>query len=63
MKEWQALGKELNSYLKPETFPTAVKILQRKSEIPEGTRTPLKDLKVKMAHVHFPGGLLHARKE
>ena len=50
MKEWQELGKELNSYIKPETFPTAVKFFQRKSEIPDGTRTPLKDLKVKIAH-------------
>lgn len=50
MREWQELGKELNSYLKPETFPIAVKFLQEISDLPNGIRTPLKDLKVKMAH-------------
>lgn len=50
MKTWQDLGKELNLYLKPETMPVAVKLLQSKNEIPAGTRTPWNDLKVKMAH-------------
>jgi uncharacterized protein (DUF169 family) len=50
MKTWQDLGKELNLYVKPETMPIAVKFLQHKNEIPAGTRTPLKDLKVRMAH-------------
>ncbi len=50
MKTWQDLGTELNLYVKPETMPIAVKFLQRKDEIPVGTRTPLKDLKVRMAH-------------
>ncbi|HOO50266.1 MAG TPA: DUF169 domain-containing protein [Alphaproteobacteria bacterium] len=50
MKGWQDLGKELNLYLKLETLPIAVKLLQSKNEIPVGTRAPLKDLKVRMAH-------------
>src|SRR4030042_1804939 len=50
MKEWHELGKELRRYINPETFPVAVKILKDKGEIPNGTRTPLKDLKIKMAH-------------
>jgi uncharacterized protein (DUF169 family) len=50
MKEWQELGKELRRYINPETFPVTIKILKDKMEIPSGTRTPLKDLKVKMAH-------------
>src|SRR4030066_854363 len=50
MKEWHELGKELRLYINPETFPVAVKVLKDKNEIPSGTRTPLKDLKVKMAH-------------
>jgi len=50
MKEWQELGKELVNYIKPETFPTAVKFMRRKNEITDGTRTPLKDLRVKIAH-------------
>ena len=50
MKEWQELGKELRRYINPETFPVAVKFLEHQEEIPNGVRTPLKDLKVKMAH-------------
>lgn len=50
MKEWQALGKELRRYINTDTFPVAVRILKDKGEIPSGTRTPLKDLRVKMAH-------------
>ena len=50
MKEWQELGKELRRYINPETFPVAIKILKDKKEIPSETRTPLKDLKIKMAH-------------
>ncbi len=44
------MGKEIRRYLNPETFPVAIKILKDKKEIPNGTRTPLKDLKVKVAH-------------
>ena len=50
MKEWQELGKELKRYINPETFPVAIKILKDKKEIPSGTRTPVKDLRIKMAH-------------
>jgi len=50
MKEWQELGRELRRYINPETFPVAIQILNDKREIPDGVRTPLKDLKVKMAH-------------
>ena len=50
MKEWQDLGKEIRRYINTESLPVAVKILKDKKEIPSGTRTPLKDLKVKMAH-------------
>jgi uncharacterized protein (DUF169 family) len=50
MREWQDLGKEIRRYINPESFPVAVKILKDKKEIPDGTRTPLRDLRVKMAH-------------
>ena len=50
MKDWQDLGKEIRRYLNVETFPVAVKILKDEKDIPGGSRTPLKDLKVKMAH-------------
>ncbi len=50
MKEWQEMGKEIRRYLNPETFPVAIKILKDKKEVPDGTRTPLRELKVKIAH-------------
>lgn len=50
MKEWHEMGKEIRRYINPETFPVAIKILKDKKEIPSGARTPLKDLKVKIAH-------------
>jgi uncharacterized protein (DUF169 family) len=50
VKEWQDLGKELKRYTNVDTFPVCVKFLNNKKEIPEGTRSPRKDLKVKMAH-------------
>jgi uncharacterized protein (DUF169 family) len=50
MKQWHELGQTLRRYINPETFPVAVKILKNKEEIPKGVRTPLKDLKAKMAH-------------
>ncbi len=50
MKEWQDLGKEMRRYINTETFPVAIKIIKDEREIPGGTRRPLKDLRVKMAH-------------
>ncbi|NWG02698.1 MAG: DUF169 domain-containing protein [Syntrophaceae bacterium] len=50
MKEWQELGKELRRFINPETFPVAIKILETIGEIPSGTRVPLRDLRVKLAH-------------
>ncbi len=50
MKEWQDLGKEFKRYTNVDTFPVSVTLLKNKKEIPEGTRSPQKDLKVKMAH-------------
>jgi len=50
MKKWHEIGKELRRYLNPETFPVAVKFLERTADIPEKTRFPLKDLGVKLAH-------------
>ncbi len=50
MKAWQELGGELNQYLKTETLPVAVKFCKNSGDIPAGTRTPVKDLGVRMAH-------------
>jgi uncharacterized protein (DUF169 family) len=50
MKEWHEMGKEIRRYLNPGSFPVAIKFLKDKRDIPEGTRIPMKDLKVKIAH-------------
>ncbi len=50
MEKWHKLGRGLRRYINPGTFPLAVRLLSRKDEIPEGTRTPAKDLKAKIAH-------------
>ncbi len=50
MEEYKEMGKEIRRYLNPGTFPVAIKFLKDKKDIPEGTRIPAKDLKVKIAH-------------
>ena len=50
MKEWQDLGRQLKGYINVDTFPVAIRFLKNKEDMPEGTRTPLKHMKVKMAH-------------
>ena len=50
MKEWQDLGRQLRGYIHVDTLPVAIRFLKNKEDIPEGTRTPLKHMKVKMAH-------------
>jgi uncharacterized protein (DUF169 family) len=49
MTKWQDLGKELKRYTNADTFPVSVTFLKDRKEIPEGTRSPRKDMKVKMA--------------
>jgi len=50
MKKWHELGKELRRFINPDTFPIAVQLLTPEIQIPEGVKTPSKDLKVKIAH-------------
>jgi len=50
MEKWHELGKELRRFINPDTFPVAVQLLTPEIQIPEGVKTPLKDLKVKIAH-------------
>ena len=50
MKKWHELGKELRRFINPDTFPVAVQLLAPETPIPERVKTPLKDLKVKIAH-------------
>jgi len=53
MEKWHELGKELRRFINPDTFPVAVQLLTPEIQIPEGVKTPLKDLKVKIARCRF----------
>ncbi len=50
MEQWRTLGKALRRYINPETFPVAVRFLRSGEEAPGDTRSPGKDLQVKLAH-------------
>ena len=49
MEKWISLGEKLRYLVNPSTFPVAVKLLEREDEIPQKSKRPLRDLKVKMA--------------
>jgi uncharacterized protein (DUF169 family) len=49
LEKWSNLGKKLRSLINPSTFPVAVGIFREEDRIPERTRRPLRDLKVRMA--------------
>ena len=49
MEQWFELGKKMRTFINPDTFPVAVKLLQEESLIPESAKRPLRDLKVRMA--------------
>jgi hypothetical protein len=42
-KVYQEYGEELERRLRLKTFPLALKLLQKKEDIPEGAKRPLKD--------------------
>jgi len=44
-KYWN-YGKKLEQYLRPATFPIAIKLIKKKDEIPPNSRSPQKDLKI-----------------
>ena len=46
--ELQKINEALNSYVRPQTFPVAVKMVSSASEIPEKARMPKRDLGVTM---------------
>jgi uncharacterized protein (DUF169 family) len=50
MEPWRTLGKSLRRYVNPETFPVALRFLRAGEEAPEGSRSPGRDLQVKLAH-------------
>ncbi|MFX1574194.1 MAG: DUF169 domain-containing protein [Promethearchaeota archaeon] len=39
-------GKIFEKYIRPATFPLAIKLIKKLNEIPEGTKRPNKDLKI-----------------
>jgi len=47
MEQWMQMGRKLREFINPSTMPVAVKFLKKKDSIPEKSRKPLKDLKVK----------------
>lgn len=44
VSQYRAYGEELERELRLKTFPLAVKVLERESDIPEGATRPLRDL-------------------
>ena len=44
-KFWE-YGKRIEQFLRPQTFPIAIKLIKDESEIPAGTKRPKKDFKV-----------------
>ena len=49
MPDMKEIEQSINTYIRPQTFPVALKMLKSESEIPERTRRPLKDMKKKVA--------------
>jgi len=46
LNKFQDLGKEFEKYLRPSTFPIAIKLIKDTSEIPNGCKQPNIDLKL-----------------
>jgi len=49
MADLKGLEQALNTYIRPLTFPLALKMLRSEEEIPERTRRPLQQMKKKIA--------------
>jgi len=49
METWREAGRSLNFYLRPQTFPLAVKLVEREEQIPEQARRPMRDLGKRLA--------------
>jgi uncharacterized protein (DUF169 family) len=46
LEKYQKIGALLESYLRPQTFPIAIKLIRNISEIPPESKRPKRDLKV-----------------
>ena len=49
MADLKAVEQALNTYIRPSTFPVAIKMLKSEDEIPEKTRRPFQQMKKKVA--------------
>ncbi len=47
LETYKEYGKKIESYIRPATFPLAVKLIENESEIPPKARKPRKDLELK----------------
>ncbi len=43
---YKEYGKKIEKYIRPETFPLAIKLIQNESEIPKTAKRPKRDLKL-----------------
>jgi uncharacterized protein (DUF169 family) len=46
LKKYHEIGQKIEKYIRPATFPLAIKLIQDESEIPPKTKRPSEDLKV-----------------
>ena len=44
MNDWSKQAQTLNTFIRPQTFPVGIKMVERIDEFPEKTRRPFKDL-------------------
>ncbi|MHA1263666.1 MAG: DUF169 domain-containing protein [Candidatus Helarchaeota archaeon] len=47
LSEYHAIGKKIENYIRPATFPLAVKLIRTEAEIPKGAKRPHQELKTK----------------
>ena len=48
MEKWHEKGKRLNDFIRPATFPIAVKLFRRSADFPEKVRSPFGNLGIKV---------------
>ncbi len=49
MTDLKEVEKALQTYIRPQTFPLAIKMLRSETEIPEKARRPLQQMKIKVS--------------
>ena len=46
LEKYHEIGKKIEKYLRPETYPIALKLIRKEDEIPEESKRPNSDLKI-----------------